>query len=161
MNRLTGNVAIITGGAVGVGRACVHRIAEEGAKVAIFDVLEPAGKSLAAEMTAKGHDVGFWSVNVTKEAAIKLAIDAVADQLGGLHVLVNNAEISGSSKPTDEVMETEWDRVQAVNAPAQSWCRVCNKPIVHRWVDWRRRYRALSRLERRSAVNVEVRCHHL
>jgi NAD(P)-dependent dehydrogenase (short-subunit alcohol dehydrogenase family) len=115
MNRLTGKVAIVTGGAAGIGRACVHRMAGEGAKVAIFDVLEPEGKSLAAEMTAKGHDVGFWSVNVTNEAAIKSAIDAVADQLGGLHVLVNNAGISGSSKPTDEVTEAEWDRVQAVN----------------------------------------------
>ncbi len=115
MNRLAGKTAIVTGGAVGIGRACVQRMAEEGAKVAIFDVLETEGKALADELTARGHDVGFWSVDVTDEAAVKSAIDAAAARFGGLEVIVNNAGVSGSPKPTDEVTEAEWDWVQAVN----------------------------------------------
>jgi NAD(P)-dependent dehydrogenase (short-subunit alcohol dehydrogenase family) len=115
MNRLTGKTAIVTGGAVGIGRACVRRMAEEGAKVAIFDVLEAEGMALAAELTAQGHVVGFWAVDVTDESALKAAIDAAAERFGGLHVMVNNAGISGSPKPTDQVSEAEWDRVQAVN----------------------------------------------
>lgn len=115
MNRLTGKTAIVTGGAVGIGRACAQRMAEEGAKVAIFDVLEPEGAALAAELTARGHEVAFWAVDVTDEAAMKAAIDAAAARFGGLHVMVNNAGISGSPKPTDQVSEAEWDRVQAVN----------------------------------------------
>ncbi|MDP2085697.1 MAG: glucose 1-dehydrogenase [Gemmobacter sp.] len=115
MNRLSGKTAIVTGGAVGIGRACVQRMAEEGAKVAIFDLLTAEGQALAADLSDKGHDVAFWSVNVTDEAAMKSAIDAAAARFGGLHVMVNNAGISGSPRPTDEVTEAEWDHVQAVN----------------------------------------------
>jgi NAD(P)-dependent dehydrogenase (short-subunit alcohol dehydrogenase family) len=115
MNRLVAKTAIVTGGAVGIGQACVERMAAEGAKVAIFDMLEPEGEALAARMTAAGHTVAFWSVDVSDEAAMKAAIDDAATRLGGLHVMVNNAGISGSPKPTDQVTEAEWDRVQAVN----------------------------------------------
>jgi NAD(P)-dependent dehydrogenase (short-subunit alcohol dehydrogenase family) len=115
MNRLTGKTAVVTGGAVGIGRACVQRMAEEGAKVAIFDVLEAKGQALASELTTGGHDVGFWPVDVSDETALKSAIDAAAVHFGGLQVLVNNAGISGSPKPTDQVTEAEWDRVQGVN----------------------------------------------
>lgn len=115
MNRLAGKIAVVTGGAVGIGRACVQRMAEEGAKVAVFDLLKAEGQTLAADLTARGHDVGFWSVDVTDETALKSAIDAAAARFGGLHVLVNNAGISGSPKPTDQVTEAEWDHVQAVN----------------------------------------------
>jgi NAD(P)-dependent dehydrogenase (short-subunit alcohol dehydrogenase family) len=115
MNRLAGKTAIVTGGAVGIGRACVIRMAEEGAKVAIFDVLAAEGKALAADLAAKGHQVAFWQVDVANEGQVKTAIDAASSQFGGLHVLVNNAGISGSPNPTDQVTEEEWDRVQAVN----------------------------------------------
>jgi NAD(P)-dependent dehydrogenase (short-subunit alcohol dehydrogenase family) len=115
MNRLAGKTAIVTGGAVGIGRACVERMAGEGAKVAILDMLEVEGRALADAMAKAGHDVAFWRVDVSDEAAMKSAIDAAAARLGGLHVMVNNAGISGSPKPTDQVTEEEWDRVQAVN----------------------------------------------
>ena len=115
MNRLAEKTAIVTGGAVGIGRACVIRMAEEGAKVAILDRQEAEGQALAAELTSQGHEAAFWPVDVADEAAMKAAIDAVAARFGGLHVLVNNAGISGSPKPTDQVTEAEWDLVQAVN----------------------------------------------
>lgn len=115
MNRLAGKSAIVTGGAVGIGRACVQRMAEEGAKVAIFDVLGAEGRALASELTDSGHEAGFWSVDVSDGTALKSAIDAAAARFGGLQVMVNNAGISGSPKPTDQVSEAEWDRVQAVN----------------------------------------------
>jgi NAD(P)-dependent dehydrogenase (short-subunit alcohol dehydrogenase family) len=115
MNRLAGKTAIVTGGAVGIGRACVERMADEGASVAIFDMLSDEGSALAASLSAKGHKVAFWAVDVADEAAMKAAIDAAAARFGGLHVMVNNAGISGSPKPTDQVTESDWDRVQAVN----------------------------------------------
>ncbi len=115
MNRLAGKTAIVTGGAVGIGRACVQRMAEEGAKVAIFDMLEVEGKALASELAASGHEVGFWTVDVSDETTLKSAIDAAAARFGALQVMVNNAGISGSPKPTDQVTEAEWDKVQAVN----------------------------------------------
>jgi NAD(P)-dependent dehydrogenase (short-subunit alcohol dehydrogenase family) len=115
MDRLTGKSAIVTGGAVGIGRACVELMAAEGAKVAIFDVLEAEGMGLAAALATQGHEVGFWKVDVTDEAAVKVAIDSAAARFGGLSIMVNNAGISGTPKPTDQVSEAEWDRVQAVN----------------------------------------------
>jgi NAD(P)-dependent dehydrogenase (short-subunit alcohol dehydrogenase family) len=90
-------------------------MAEEGARVAILDMLETEGKALTADLTAAGHEVAFWAVDVADEAAMKATIDAAAARFGGLHVLVNNAGIAGSPKPTDQVTEAEWDRVQAVN----------------------------------------------
>jgi NAD(P)-dependent dehydrogenase (short-subunit alcohol dehydrogenase family) len=90
-------------------------MAEEGACVAIFDVLDAEGEALAGALRASGREAAFWHVDVTDEAAVKTAIDAAAARFGGLQVLVNNAGISGSPKPTDEVTEAEWDRVQAVN----------------------------------------------
>jgi NAD(P)-dependent dehydrogenase (short-subunit alcohol dehydrogenase family) len=88
---------------------------EEGAQVAIFDVMDTEGEALASALSAKGHSIAFWHVDVTNEASVKTAIDAVAVRFGGLHVMVNNAGISGSQNPTDLVTENEWDRVQAVN----------------------------------------------
>jgi len=113
--RVQSKVAIVTGGAVGIGRACVKRLAEEGAKVAILDVLKPEGEALAAELTAHGREAMFVAVDVADEAALKAAIDTVAARFGGLHVMVNNAGISGTPKPTDQVTEAEWDRVQSIN----------------------------------------------
>ena len=59
MNRLSGKSVAVTGGAVGIGRACVLRMAEEGARVAILDVLGDEGRALEAELVSGGHDVEF------------------------------------------------------------------------------------------------------
>lgn len=115
MNRLSSKVAIVTGGSVGIGRACVERMVEQGARLAVFDVLVAEGEALVADLRAKGHDVAFWKVDVSNEAEVKAAIDAVAARFGRLDVMVNNAGISGAAKPTDEVTEEEWDLVQAIN----------------------------------------------
>ncbi len=115
MNRLQGKSAIVTGGAVGIGRACVRRMAGEGAKVAILDRLEAQGEALAEDLSAAGHDVCFLPADVADEAGMKTAIDTAARRFGGLSVMVNNAGILGAPRSTDETTEAEWDRVQAVN----------------------------------------------
>jgi NAD(P)-dependent dehydrogenase (short-subunit alcohol dehydrogenase family) len=84
MNRLAGKTAIVTGGAVGIGRACVIRMAEEGAKVAILDMLEAEGRALAAELATQGHEAAFWPVDVADEAGMKATIDAAAARFAGL-----------------------------------------------------------------------------
>ncbi len=122
MNRLSGKTAVITGGSVGIGRACAIRMAEEGARIIIFDVLENEGSGLAAELAARGFDAAFWKVDVSSESSIAQAISAAASRFGRLDVLVNNAGISGSPATTDQVTEAEWDRVQAINVKGVFFC---------------------------------------
>jgi NAD(P)-dependent dehydrogenase (short-subunit alcohol dehydrogenase family) len=122
MNRLQGKVCIVTGGALGIGRACVERMAGEGAAVAVFDVLDEPGRELADALAARGARAGYWHVDVTDERAVHAAIDEVAARFGALHALVNNAGISGTTKPTHEVTEAEWDRVMAVNVKGVFFC---------------------------------------
>ncbi|MGB8634491.1 MAG: glucose 1-dehydrogenase [Rhodanobacteraceae bacterium] len=115
MNRLQNKSCIVTGASLGLGRACALRMAEEGARLALFDVLDKEGQLLQDELRAKGHDAAYWHVDITDETAVKTAIDEVAERFDGLHVLVNNAGIAGVNKPTHEISEAEWDHVQAVN----------------------------------------------
>ncbi len=122
MNRLKNKTCIVTGAALGIGHACATRMAEEGARVALFDVLDGDGLALERELQESGHDAGYWHVDVANEDAVKCAIDEVAARFGELHVLVNNAGIAGANKPTHELTEQEWDRVQAVNVKGVFFC---------------------------------------
>ncbi|HTL15072.1 MAG TPA: SDR family oxidoreductase, partial [Thermomonas sp.] len=93
-----------------------------GARVALFDVLDAEGAALEAELRAAGHAARYWHVDVSREDEVARAVDEAAAEFGGLHVLVNNAGISGSTRPTHEVTEAEWDRVQAVNVKGVLFC---------------------------------------
>jgi NAD(P)-dependent dehydrogenase (short-subunit alcohol dehydrogenase family) len=115
MDRLKGKVAIVTGAALGLGHAIVTRMADEGASVAAFDVLDAQGEAFAKERRSHGLNVHYWHCDVSAERDVKNAIDGAAKQFGRLDVLVNNAGISGANKPTHELTEAEWDRVQAIN----------------------------------------------
>jgi len=115
MNRLQNKVAIVTGGALGIGQAIVRRMAEEGAKVAILDLLDTEGDGLEGELKAQGRAVKYWHCDVAREAQVADVLDAVAAHFGHIDVLVNNAGVSGANKPTHEVSEAEWDFVQGVN----------------------------------------------
>lgn len=122
MNRLAEKVCIITGGALGIGRACCERMAGEGARVAIFDILDEPGEALAAALQACGYQARYWHVDVSDESAVRRAIEDVAAHFGRIDCLVNNAGISGTTKPTHEVTEAEWDRVMAVNVKGVFFC---------------------------------------
>ena len=122
MKRLHDKVCIITGAALGIGRACALRMAEEGARIALFDVLDIPGTALLHELAARGADAAYWHVDVSSEAAVAAAVTAVVQKFGVLHVLINNAGVAGASKPTHEITEAEWDRVQAVNVKGVFFC---------------------------------------
>ncbi|MFC5568648.1 SDR family NAD(P)-dependent oxidoreductase [Lysobacter yangpyeongensis] len=122
MNRVEGKTCIVTGAALGIGRACALRLAQEGARVALFDVLDAEGEAFARELQARGAEAAYWHVDVAREDEVASAIDAVAARFGGVYVLVNNAGIAGASKPTHEITEAEWDRVQAVNVKGVFFC---------------------------------------
>jgi len=122
MERLKGKVAAITGAALGIGRACATRMAEEGASVAVLDVLEAEGAALAAELAARGFPARFWRCNVASEAEVARVLDEVAAHFGRLDVLVNNAGVAGANKPTDQITEAEWDFVQSINVKGVFFC---------------------------------------
>ncbi len=122
MDRVKDKVCIITGGALGIGRACAERLGQEGATIAVFDVLDAEGEALAAELRGRGVNARYWHVDVASERNVQTAIDQVAALFGGVHVLINNAGIAGVNKPTHEITEEEWDRVQSVNVKGVFFC---------------------------------------
>lgn len=122
MNRLASKVAVITGGAVGLGRAMALRMAEEGAAVAVLDVRDEEGATFVDELTQRGLSAAWWHCNVASEAEVRTTLDAVVERFGKLDVLVNNAGIAGISKPTHEITEAEWDLVQSINVKGVFFC---------------------------------------
>ena len=112
--RLTGKVAIITGGAYGMGAEEAKLFAREGAKVVIADVLEEEGKKLEAEISQSGGEAMFMRTDVTNEADWKRLVEATVARFGKLDVLVNNAGLSSTSAA--DPMDTEgWRRIMEVN----------------------------------------------
>lgn len=122
MERVKGKVAIVTGGALGIGRSACILLAREGAMVAVTDVLDEKGKELAGEIQAAGGAAAYWHMDVANESQVEAAFADVRRTWGKIDILVNNAGISGVNKPTDEIREEEWDRLMAVNVKGVFFC---------------------------------------
>jgi NAD(P)-dependent dehydrogenase (short-subunit alcohol dehydrogenase family) len=112
--RLTGKVALITGGASGMGRSEAMIFAQEGAKVAVGDVLEAEGRDVVDHITKAGGQARFVKVDVTSETDWQAAVQAAVAAFGKLDILVNNAGICGSGPDTMRV--DVWDKVMDINA---------------------------------------------
>lgn len=114
MGRLSGKVAIVTGGASGIGEATVRLFATEGAKVVIADRAKAAGETLAHSLSAAGYLVSFFEIDVTEERDWQGLIAFTLETNGKLNILINNAGISYRADVEETDMET-WDRTIAVN----------------------------------------------
>jgi NAD(P)-dependent dehydrogenase (short-subunit alcohol dehydrogenase family) len=115
MDRLKSKAAIITGAALGIGRAIAIRMAEEGAAVALLDLHDDIGETAASELVSRGLVARYWRCDVSQEAEIARVFGEAEAAFGHLDIVVNNAGIAGANKPTHELTEAEWDLVQAVN----------------------------------------------
>jgi len=113
--RLTGKVAVISGGARGMGAVEARLFANEGAKVVIGDVLEAQGHSVATEIKTTGGEAVFVRLDVTNEADWQQAVATAVERFGKLDILVNNAGVSGSGRVEDVTLE-EWNRVMTINS---------------------------------------------
>ncbi|MBB3665563.1 3-oxoacyl-[acyl-carrier protein] reductase [Prauserella sediminis] len=102
--KLEGRRTIVTGGGRGIGRAYVERFLDEGAQVAILDLNIELAEQTAAELAERGK-VFAMSVDVGDKDSVDTAVDAAAERLGGLDVLINNAAIFGDWKPKDDSFE--------------------------------------------------------
>ena len=106
--RFDGKTAIVTGGARGIGRAIVERLADDGAKVLIGDIDKKAGDALAAEL---GASTTAYALDVTSEESWKSAVEAAVAFGGKVDILVNNAGIAGRSAPSWEFPLAEWQQM--------------------------------------------------
>jgi 3-oxoacyl-[acyl-carrier protein] reductase len=113
MGRFDGRVAIITGAAQGIGAGTAKRFAEEGAAVAVLDMNEDKAAETAAGLGGEAKAIGV-GCNVTDAASVDAAVARVLEELGGLHVLVNNAGITRDNL-LFKMTEEDWDSVMAVH----------------------------------------------
>lgn len=95
--RLQNKVAIITGGAQGIGEAAVKRFTEEGAKVVIADMDEAAGNALVETLTADGKDVLFVQTNVVDRQNVEQLVNETIEKFGTIDILINNAGITNDA----------------------------------------------------------------
>ena len=114
--RLAGKVAIVTGGAQGIGRGIVLCMAKEGADIAIADLKVDGAGQVAAEVAALGRKAIVVKTDVTKQADFEALYEAVKKELGKIDILVNNAGTAcPPGNPFTKNVEEDWDRVWSVN----------------------------------------------
>lgn len=127
---LSGRVAVVTGGANGIGLATAAQLARSGATVAIWDVQPAPAEPLAEALASEGHALHLFTADVTRRSAVQRAAEETAERCGGIDILVNNAGIIRDAQlmrvqngePTDGMTEDDFDAVIAVNLKGVFTC---------------------------------------
>lgn len=114
MQRLNNKTVIVTGGGGGIGGATCHRMAQEGAKVAVFDMNLAAAQQVADAIQAAGGQAQAFKCDITDRAAVDAAVAATEAALGPIDVLVNNAGWD-VFKPFTKTTPDQWERLIAIN----------------------------------------------
>lgn len=114
MRNLSGKTVIVTGGGGGIGGATCRRFAEEGAKVAVFDMNLAAAEKVAADIRAAGGEASAFQCDITQRDQVDAAVQAAEATLGPIDVLVNNAGWD-VFKPFTKTVPAEWDKLIAIN----------------------------------------------
>ena len=125
---LEGRVAIVTGGARGIGRSCVAAFLESGAAgVIIFDLDQDLGPQAAAELDPSGRRVAFLATDVTSKKAVEESVAATVERFGRLDILVNNAGIAGAAGTVGTHSEEALDLIIGVNLKSVYFtCAACD-----------------------------------
>ena len=126
--RLENRVAIVTGGAAGIGEAICIRLAEEGSRVAILDIDIEGAQNTAQEIEKAGSEALALEVDVSKSAEVDTAVKQVISRFGTVDILVNNAGICQSAK-INGMADELWDRTHDVNLKGVFLC--CRAVIPH------------------------------
>ncbi len=122
MKRLESYVAVITGGARGIGKAICELFAEQGARTAVTDILDDEGMSLVKEIQHKGGQAAYFHLDTSQEEQVKDILAQVNEKFGGIQILVNNAGIAGPNKPTHEIKLEEWKKLIDINVNGVFLC---------------------------------------
>jgi NAD(P)-dependent dehydrogenase (short-subunit alcohol dehydrogenase family) len=116
MGRLDGKVALITGGASGMGMVAAKLFAAEGARVVLSDIADDAGEAVAKEIEASGDEAAYVHADVSDPADAEAMVAATVERFGGLHVLYNNAGVMlGDDGSVTSTEGSVWDRTLAIN----------------------------------------------
>ena len=118
--RLSNKVAIVTGGARGIGQAIAELFVKEGAAVVIWDVLD-VGEETAANIRAEGGKAKFMKISVTDDEQVKAAAKEVHDEFGKIDILINNAGIT-RDRTLLKMSNEEWDQVININLTGVFYC---------------------------------------
>ncbi len=134
MGRLDNKVAIVTGGASGLGEATAKLFAQEGASVVIADVQDALGAKVMAAIKEGGGEATYVHTDVTKAADVQNVIRLAEHQYGKLTTMVANAGIlgSGSTKTVEQITEEEWNRILDVNLGGVMRCFKFAAPAIRR-----------------------------
>jgi NAD(P)-dependent dehydrogenase (short-subunit alcohol dehydrogenase family) len=119
--RLEGKVAVVTGGAKGIGEAYSLGLAEEGARVVVADVDPKAGEAVVGQIQKSGAAAQFARTDVSNQAEVQRMVRATVERFGRLDILVNNAGILFTA-PVEETTEEMWDKLLAVNVKGLFFC---------------------------------------
>jgi NAD(P)-dependent dehydrogenase (short-subunit alcohol dehydrogenase family) len=122
MARFTNKVALVTGGASGIGAATAKLFAQNGASVVITDILEDQGEKTLHAIKEIGANTLFLNTDISDASAVKKMVDTTIDTFGRLDYAFNNAGIVGEQKPTDENTEEDWDKVLSINLKGTWLC---------------------------------------
>lgn len=117
MKKLEGKVALVTGGATGIGRATIEKFVAEGAKIVIVDYNKEKSNELVEMIESKGGDITFFEADVSDEKRVVEIFKATEERYGKIDILFNNAGI-GSQKPTEDTAFDEWRKIVSIDLDA-------------------------------------------
>ncbi|NPD21491.1 SDR family oxidoreductase [Rhodophyticola sp. DY48A3-103] len=115
MKDLQGRVAVVSGGASGIGLATAEELAQRGAAVALCDIHAAKARDSAAALRGRGLRAEGYALDVADRAACQAVVGQIRDALGPVRILVNNAAVAGTARLGDDEGPEQWDRAMAVN----------------------------------------------
>lgn len=132
--KLKDKIAVITGGAAGIGEAGTRLFAKEGATVIIFDVNEAAGNALAAELTEKGQSAVFMKTDVSSLESVSSSMNEIEKKYGRIDILYNNASVflGGRDNKISEIEVDIWNKILSINLNGMFYCCKFGIPLMRK-----------------------------